>query len=127
MPTYRIRTKPRKPPYMVALARKMRKEPTTVERILWERLRSRRLDGHKFRRQVPFGRLVFDFYCSRSRLAVELDGSVHGTQREYDEYRDEYCRAAKITTLRFRNEEVFEDIQRVLDRIRAELGSGSKP
>jgi very-short-patch-repair endonuclease len=62
----------------VPTARRLRKPLQPSEAALWERLRARRLGGLKFRRQHPIGRFVVDFYCAELRLAVELDGGVHG-------------------------------------------------
>ena len=58
-------------------ARRLRKQPTRAEDILWRRLRGSRFDGAKFRRQVPFDRYVVDFYCDAAKLVIELDGTQH--------------------------------------------------
>ncbi|MGA9118744.1 MAG: DUF559 domain-containing protein, partial [Bacteroidota bacterium] len=70
------------------LARKLRKEATRAERILWEALRANRLRGLSFYRQKPFyhdlsGResyFIADFYCHQARLVIELDGGIHKGQ-----------------------------------------------
>jgi very-short-patch-repair endonuclease len=72
---------------LVQQARRFRKEQTTAEELLWEVLRDRQLEGIKFRRQHPFSRFILDFYCSKARLVVELDGAVHDAQQERDEAR----------------------------------------
>jgi very-short-patch-repair endonuclease len=66
-PTWRLR----------GFARVMRHEPTDGERRLWSRLRDRRLNGYKFRRQVPIEGFIVDFYCMEAKLIVEIDGSQH--------------------------------------------------
>jgi very-short-patch-repair endonuclease len=70
-------------------ARAMRGAPTDAELRLWRLLRDRRLNGFKFRRQVPVGRYIVDFLCVGSRLIVEADGSQHAESR-HDEVRDAY-------------------------------------
>jgi very-short-patch-repair endonuclease len=99
-------------------ARAMRQEPTPAEAALWDRLRSRRLDGAKFRAQHPVGRFIFDFYCAQARLVVEVDGGVHDARRERDAERDLVLRSAGYLVLRLTNKEVLGDIERVLAEIR---------
>jgi very-short-patch-repair endonuclease len=70
----------------------MRREPTEAERLLWARLRDRRLGGYKFRRQHPIGAFVADFARLECRLIVEADGGQHVDSR-YDTYRSEWLRA----------------------------------
>ncbi|HEY77339.1 MAG TPA: endonuclease domain-containing protein [Thermoflexia bacterium] len=98
-------------------ARELRQEMTPAERVLWERLRNRRLGGLKFRRQHPLGRFIVDFYCASHRLIIELDGPVHKAQRDYDAARAEYLRERGYRILRFSNEQVLNDIEGVLEVI----------
>src|SRR5688572_29399441 len=63
-------------------ARRMRRYPTTAEGFLWKLLRTKLLEGSKFRRQHRLGPFILDFYCPAARLVVELDGSVHGEERQ---------------------------------------------
>lgn len=81
-------------------ARQMRKEPTRSESLLWSALRNRRLASRKFRRQHPVGRFVLDFYCHQERLAVEMDGPVHETQRQADGERQQILESRGIRFLR---------------------------
>jgi len=101
--------------------RELRRRLTEAEGLLWERLRDRRLGGLKFRRQHPVGRFVVDFYCVEAGVAVELDGSVHDgpEQREADAVRQEFLESQQLRVLRFQNDEVFGDIERVLATIEA--------
>ena len=96
-------------------ARKMRREPTTAEQRLWLLLRSSRLDGQKFRRQVPMGAFIADFVCHECRLIVEADGGQHGS--DADALRDEWFRAAGYRVLRFWNNDVLQNPNGVLDII----------
>jgi len=102
-------------------ARLLRKHPTRAEELLWERLRGSRFDGAKFRRQVPFDRYVADFYCHAAKLVVELDGKQHEWFSDYDAGRTQVLQAVGVRVLRFTNENVCDDIDSVLARIRAEL------
>jgi very-short-patch-repair endonuclease len=108
-------------------AREMRREPTPAEDALWEALRGRRLDALRFRRQHPVGRFVLDFYCPIHKLVVEVDGDVHDTQQERDAERTAVIEAHGYRVVRFRNEEVMQNLPRVLARIRAETSSASPP
>jgi very-short-patch-repair endonuclease len=92
---------------------------TGAELVLWEELRKGRLDLH-FRKQHPINRFVLDFFCAKLKLCIEVDGAVHADQRERDEERTAHLAARGITVLRFTNDEVFGDMDRVLERIRAE-------
>ncbi|HUU45024.1 MAG TPA: endonuclease domain-containing protein, partial [Acidobacteriota bacterium] len=71
------------------------------ERLLWARLRNRRLDGIKFRRQHPIGPFVVDFFCESCRLVVELDGDSHGTQVEEDSRRTLWLQRQGYRVVRF--------------------------
>ena len=108
-------------------ARGMRTEPTEAEDVLWEALRGRRLDGLRFRRQHPVGRFVLDFYCPIHKLAVEVDGEVHDSQQERDAERTAVIEAHGYRVVRFRNEEVMQNLPAVLDGIRTVISSASPP
>ena len=101
-------------------ARKLRREQTPSEELLWGYLRDRQL-GHKFRRQQRVGRFVADFICKEKRLIIELDGGVHLAQKERDAERDIYLKEYGYEVVRFKNEEVTDDINAVLDRISEKL------
>ncbi|HEY0018289.1 MAG TPA: endonuclease domain-containing protein [Longimicrobium sp.] len=102
---------------LIEQARRFRKAQTTAEELLWEVLRDRQLAGIKFRRQHPVSRFIFDFYCPAARLVIELDGPVHDPQRERDEARTAALESRNFRVIRFRNEEVFDALPSVLDRI----------
>lgn len=97
--------------------RELRKNSTEAERILWQKIRGRKLNGLKFYRQYSVGPYILDFFCSQIRLAIELDGEQHKNVREYDEERDTLLKKADIKTLRFWNGEVLNNIENVLKRI----------
>src|SRR5271166_3899325 len=82
------------------LARRFRKSPTSDEEALWQALRHDGLAGLHFRRQQVIDGFIADFYCATARLAVELDGPVHGGQSEEDARRDRIFASRGIRTLR---------------------------
>ncbi|WP_236631264.1 type ISP restriction/modification enzyme [Chloroflexus sp. MS-G] len=106
--------------YLKPLAREMRKEPTEAEDVLWQHLRGKQL-GVRFRRQHAIDRFIVDFYARDPRLIIEVDGSIHETQEEYDAMRQAFLESLGYRVLRFTNEQVLQDIQGVLAVIRAVL------
>ena len=98
----------------------MRKRLPVNERRLWALLRSRRLDGVKFRRQFPIGRYVVDFVCLRHRLIIEADGPFHDAER--DLIRDAWLIAQGFRVMRFPNGRIEVWQERVVDEIRAAVG-----
>jgi very-short-patch-repair endonuclease len=102
---------------MASTARDLRKQQTSAEDVLWSYLRSRRLNGIKFRRQHPIGPFVVGFCCHKCRLIVELDGPIHDSTIEQDAERSLYLGARSFRVVRFRNEEVFQDLGEVLRKI----------
>ncbi len=95
----------------------LRKQLTPAERKLWTCLQRSQL-GYKFRRQHGIGRYIADFYCPEKRLVIELDGSQHLDDKEYDAERTKYMEELNIYVLRFWNDQVMSDIGAVIDRIR---------
>ncbi|MBE9114989.1 endonuclease domain-containing protein [Lusitaniella coriacea LEGE 07157] len=98
-------------------ARKLRHQPTSAEFRLWQALRSKKLNGLRFRRQHPVGRFILDFYCPSCKLAIELDGAIHQRQAEYDAARTQQLEQFGYRVIRFRNEQVMEDLPGVLAEI----------
>lgn len=113
----------RSPRYIIELSRKMRKNPTLAENILWNELKEKKLDGFKFRNQHPVYRYILDFYCYEKHLAIEVDGDIHKKRRDYDEYRDDYLTCIGIVTLRVVNEDVINNIDEVVLKIKYKLHS----
>ena len=104
--------------YVIA-ARELRQVETETEKILWQALRGKRLNGLKFRRQHPYEHYVLDFFCVEHQLAVELDGSVHDVldQAAYDEERTNFLNEHGLHIIRFRNEDVNKNLSSVLQKI----------
>lgn len=98
-------------------ARQLRKEQTPAEQKLWRALRSRNLEGFKFRRQHPIDRFIVDFYCAEVRLVIEVDGDVHAAQEEYDATRTEWLQTAGCTVMRFQNRDVLQRLDDVAQEI----------
>jgi very-short-patch-repair endonuclease/ribosomal protein S18 acetylase RimI-like enzyme len=101
-------------------AKGLRQDLTSAEKLLWDNLRNRKVDNLKFRRQHPIGKYIADFYCHEKLLVIELDGSIHdlAENKDYDRARDEHFKNLGITVLRFKNDEVLNDMSRVLKNIR---------
>jgi very-short-patch-repair endonuclease len=100
-------------------ARVLRRRQTEDERKLWARLRDRRLNGLKFRRQAPCGSYVVDFLCEAAQLIIELDGSHHGAaeQMESDAARTRHLNSLGYEVLRVWNADLKSNVDGVLDRI----------
>lgn len=105
--------------HMIEIARNLRKRMTDAEKFLWELLRDRQLNNLKFRRQHPLWNYIADFYCPELKLVIELDWSIHNTkeQKEIDKERDFIMREYWLTVKRFKNSEVFDEIEKVLQEI----------
>ncbi|MBI3971741.1 MAG: endonuclease domain-containing protein [Chloroflexi bacterium] len=100
-------------------ARRLRRESTPAERVLWERIRGHRLFGMGFRRQQIIGRFIVDFYCHAAAPVIEVDGAVHAAQADADAERDAILASRGLRILRFAYDEVLTDIDSVLARIAA--------
>ena len=99
-------------------ARSLRKASTPAEDPLWTRLRASRFHGAKFKRQVPIDRYIVDFCCQSARLIVEIDGVQHEWQSPYDENRTKVLESTGFQVVRFANQEVRDDLERVLQDTR---------
>ena len=100
-------------------AKRLRRDATQAEQILWQQLRNRRLAGLKFRRQMPIGPYVVDFICLEQGLVIEVDGSQHGTQANqmHDEARTAYLNQQGFRVIRVWNNDVLSRIEVVLAHI----------
>ena len=102
------------------IARKLRREGTDAERRLWRAPRESGM-GWKFRRQHPIGQRVADFACPERKLMIELDGSQHAHQEKADAARSAEIAAHGYRVIRFWNNEVIENLDGVLERLRQVL------
>lgn len=101
----------------IPFARTLRKRQTTVEKLLWKKLRNRQLCHFKFRRQVPIGPFIVDFFCYEANLIIELDGGIHALHINHDKKREEYLQKEGYRILRFENHKIVEDIHSVIETI----------
>jgi very-short-patch-repair endonuclease len=108
-------------------AKALRRNQTDAERVLWFQLRGRRLDGLKFKRQVPIDRFVVDFYCSDAKLIIELDGGQHATRISEDAGRTKILEAMGSLVLRFWNNDVLQNTEGVLEEILNTLQRSEPP
>jgi very-short-patch-repair endonuclease len=108
-------------PKSYELAHQLRSEPTPAEQRLWLVLRGDKLNGIRFRRQHALGKYVIDFVSVKSKLAIELDGSQHLEQSEYDLQRAAYLESLGYKVIRFWNNQVMNDIEGVMISIEAAL------
>ncbi|MEP9316625.1 endonuclease domain-containing protein [Pseudomonas sp. LABIM340] len=108
----------------VEFARQLRRRQTDAESRMWACLRDRRFLGLKFRRLVPCGRYVLDFYCHELRLAVELDGGQH-LESDHDAERDAWLVGQGIRVARFWNHDVLLRTEVVLEALRLAVESGA--
>jgi very-short-patch-repair endonuclease len=102
-------------------ARKLRKELTDAEQALWQRLRYKQLDGHKFRRQQPLGPYIVDFACFEKRLVIEVDGGQHAEKPLIDAKRTAWLTSQGFRVVRFWNNDVLNSIESVLAVIQEKL------
>ena len=98
-------------------ARKLRREQSPAEKIMWKLLRDRRLVGYKFRRQHLVGAYIVDFVCLELGLVIELDGESHLTRTEEDERRDQWLVRQGFKVVRFWNTQVFDETDAVLEQV----------
>jgi len=106
-----------------SFSRNLRQKQTVAESDLWKRLKSKQLEGIKFRRQQPIGPYIVDFVSFERKIVVEVDGGQHNDKErmEKDEKRTRWLEGEGFQVLRFWNNDVLTNIEGILDRIRAAL------
>jgi very-short-patch-repair endonuclease len=114
-------------PWRTNRARVLRDASTSAEDKLWDALRNRQLGGFKLARQVAISSYFADFVCRELKLAVEVDGATHSTDAEatYDDARTQFLEANGYHVFRAHNDEVFENLDGVLDTL-LDVASGLK-
>ena len=115
-------------PALKELARQLRNNSTKSEIRLWKYLKGKQMLGYDFHRQKPLLNYISDFYCNELRLVIELDGYSHQFEENIikDEVKQSDLEKVGLTVLRFRDSEVFDDINSVLDKIQAYIGDIEK-
>ncbi len=106
---------------MRMFARALRKRSTEAEKLLWSRLRGRRFDGIKFKRQVPIANYIVDFIALDLKLIIEVDGGQHDERAAYDAERTRILQEWGYHVIRFWNNDVLSNIDGVLEVIMQEL------
>jgi very-short-patch-repair endonuclease len=96
-------------------ARALRKNQTDAEKLLWKHIRNRQLSGYKFRRQYPIGNYIVDFVCLSLKLVIELDGSQHMNNTDYDDQRTQFLTMQGYTVVHFWNNELLHQTDSVLE------------
>jgi very-short-patch-repair endonuclease len=111
-------------PAIFKLAKELRKTETEAEQILWSKLNKNQVFGLQFRRQHPINIFIADFYCVRIKLLIEVDGNIHEIReyQEHDQGRSEILNSFGIIVIRFRNEQIIEEIDSTLEQIKAVAG-----
>jgi len=108
-------------PKIFANAKDLRANLTEAEEKLWKSLRGNKLEGYKFRRQHPLGLYIVDFYCHSLKLAIEIDGEYHFTEKQklMDDNRTKEIEFQGVNVIRFTNQEVMNDITQVIEKIKS--------
>ena len=113
-------------PALLKLARKLRKEQTHAEELLWQLLRNRQFCGLKFNASIRWFLIyVLDFYCGEERLGIELDGGQHNEpdKKRTDSERTTFLEGKGIRIIRFWNNEVLQETEAVLEQLHNSLNS----
>ncbi len=107
-------------PIIFERANLLRKNMTVAETKLWEYLRGKRMLNLRFRAQHPIDRFIADFYCHPLKLVIEIDGDIHKSkeQKEYDIGREAELDILEIKVVRFKNEEIENNMEKVIDDIK---------
>ena len=102
---------------MNSFAKKLRKDSTDTEKLLWRYLRAKQISGLKFRRQEPIGKYIVDFVCFENRVLIECDGGQHMLQKDKDDQRDRWFIKQGFRVLRFWDNEILQQTKDVLKKI----------
>jgi very-short-patch-repair endonuclease len=94
-----------------------RKNSTKSESKIWYEFLKNRPMNYKFTRQKPLNRFILDFYCSELLLVIEIDGGYHIKKQEQDKERDKFLNCLNIKTIRFKNEEIMNELDKVKEKI----------
>ena len=104
-------------PKLKEFARKLRKNSTFTEIMLWNYLRGKQIRGYDFDRQRPIDNFIVDFYCKDLQLAIEVDGESHYANPEKDKKKDKRLKELGVTVLRFEDLDVRHKLDKVVESI----------
>jgi very-short-patch-repair endonuclease len=110
-------------PHLEKYRKKLRKNQTPAESLLWKFIKGNQIKDTRFRRQFSIGNYILDFYCRKLKLGIELDGNSHFTETglEKDKERDKYLNELGITIMRFENDLVMKRTETVLSLIEEKI------
>ena len=103
------------------IVKRLRRNMTKAEHIVWGQLRKKRVGSLRFRRQYRLDSYIVDFVCLPARLIVELDGPQHDLTGEDDDRRTQWLESQNFRVIRFRNEDVVANLEGVIRTIETEL------
>ncbi len=103
--------------------KKLRNNSTKAELFLWKYLQKSQFEGLKFRRQHSIDRYILDFYCPKLKISIELDGEIHNLTKDYDKLRTQFLYSYWITEIRFTNNEILENIDITLEKLKKFISS----
>ena len=104
-------------PKLKALSRELRKKGTLSEVLLWNTLKGKKIKGYQFIRQKPIGDYIVDFFCSKLKLVIEVDGISHNDKSESDQIRQQKLESLGLSILRFYEWDVKKDMRAVVQVI----------
>ena len=104
-------------------AKELRHTETEAEQIIWSWLRTKKLNGVKFRRQEPVGKYIVDFVIFEKKLIIEIDGGQHNLEENTinDKARTEWLQSQGFRVIRFWNNDVSSNLDGVITRIKESL------
>lgn len=114
-------------PKLKEFARKLRKDSTFTEIMVWNYLKKKQLRGYDFDRQRPIDNFIVDFYCKDLQLAIEIDGESHYGNPERDKKKDERLNGLGVTVLRFDDMEVVHQLDKVIEKIEKWIVDKTRP
>ena len=104
-------------PKLKALSRELRKKGTLSEVLLWNALKGKQIKGYQFIRQKPIDEYIVDFFCSKLKLIIEIDGISHNEKSERDQIRQRKLESIGLSIIRFYEWDIRKDIRAVVQGI----------
>jgi very-short-patch-repair endonuclease len=114
---------------LIKKARNLRSHMTLAEILLWSRIRSKQINGYKFRRQQPIFNYITDFYCHELKLIIEVDGEIHSLKRqvEFDENRDKILKLNGYHVFRLTNFEIEANLDSSVNKLKSYISTVMSP
>lgn len=105
-------------PRLKQIARKLRKDMTLAEILLWKEIKGKKVLGYDFHRQKPIDEYVVDFYCPRLKLVLEIDGDSHDGKEESDKVKQKKLESMGLTVLRFWDLDVRANVDGIVGQLK---------